>query len=317
MKSSLKRKFAFAALLPLMMAFAVNGYSQTTPNASNDNADEPLAMVVNNTSSHTGPVIAPPPSGGSSGGMSGDDPPGGDAVDKAFAIQAPTAERPYYYIKYDSNTMAANPGRLPSEQCLPMVDGVDNSDKIVIFNYVAERMGESVLQTKLLHRTLTALSKKGNTQFLLVDVVAYDKQGNGVYNESAAINIMGNTLGKNGANVPYDPNNPQMIVPPYGVVNMPDPDGSGMVRGFDFAAFVSATGKPIPAFVNPETGKVEGDLELLKAHLDAICKKIHITQLAVDKAKAEQVSVDAPANTVASGAAGNITASTTPGLDIP
>lgn len=200
------------------------------------------------------------------------------AAQNPFAAQEPTADRPYYYIRYDEKTKAANPKRSPTTVGLAhTVDGnvawdeaakgvlsdevikprpgetvpekepesMWHKDKIIVLNYLAENSRYSTMQTELLQNTIKRLAADSKKPFLLVDVVAYDKNGKGIYHAETAAALEHNTLGKNGEAIKVDPT--KDLIPPYGQIagtSFEKGKENRVVQLRDFA-LLNAAGTPV------------------------------------------------------------------------
>ena len=162
-----------------------------------------------------------------------------------FEAQAPTTDRPYYYIRYDEKTKAADPKRIPTEVALHKINGPSHDDKIIVMNYLAENSKYSTMQTELLQNTIKKLAAQSKKPFLLVDVVAYDKDGKGIYHAETAAALQSNSLGKDGQTLKVDPT--KDLIPPYGIIygESLEKDKQGRVQQLSDFALLNAAGTPV------------------------------------------------------------------------
>lgn len=160
--------------------------------------------------------------------------------DDPFMPEPPTAERPYYYIKYDETTKAANPERSPIELVIGIPRGGEAGQvyegKIVVLHCGNDSDKYSGYQKKLIMEVLEQLAPTSNLPILLVDVSIFSKDGKNLYvfDAVAYINLY-NHLGKNGERIELDPQEDVMI--PYGKVAVPKDvsgDLSHMAHFYDF-----------------------------------------------------------------------------------
>jgi len=101
------------------------------------------------------------------------------------------------------------------------------------------------MQTELLQNMLKKLAAQSKKPFLLVDVVAYDKNGRGIYHAETAATLEHNTLGENGTTIKVDP--VKDIIPPYGIIvgtSFEEGKKDQVVVHTDFA-LLSVAGTPV------------------------------------------------------------------------
>jgi len=90
--------------------------------------------------------------------------------------EAPTAERPYHYMRFDEQTKMTHPG------ADPITAMTLNGEKLVVVNFIDEKNpGSSEMQSQVLNQTLTALAPRSTSkELMLMDIVVRDAQGNDV-----------------------------------------------------------------------------------------------------------------------------------------
>lgn len=100
-----------------------------------------------------------------------------DYVEMGIPVpQAPTAERPYHYVRFDAKTKAQYPQGGPND-VLPL-----NGEKLVVLNFLDESNRFSAMQTQVLEQTLKALAPRSeHKELMLVDVAVRDAQGENLY----------------------------------------------------------------------------------------------------------------------------------------
>lgn len=203
------------------------------------------------------------------------------AAKSPFLAQAPTADRPYYYVRYDEKTKAANPERSPLQVGLHIIGEPFHGDKIIVVNYIAENSRFSTMQTQLLQTALKNLAAESKKPFLLVDVVAYDKNGKGIYHADTEVALQRNTLGKNNETIKLDPN--KDLIPPYGQIigtSFEKGKEDHVVHLMDFA------------LMNIAGHRVSSD-ELLRANADDIYDAIQVAVNGYNKRLAARTPVAA------------------------
>lgn len=107
--------------------------------------------------------------------------------------QAPTADRPYYYVKFDQATRDEYIGGPPEMSAA-------SGDRLVVINFIDEQNGDySTRQTELLENALSYLAPKSEAkELMLVDVIVRDQAGNMPYGTTYRAYYEENTLGPDG-----------------------------------------------------------------------------------------------------------------------
>lgn len=142
--------------------------------------------------------------------------------------QAPTASRPYYYVKFDQSTRdhyVAGPQEM----------GAANRDRLVVMNFIDEQnAGYSARQTELLQRALTALAPRSQAkELMLVDVIVRDGHGNMPYGSAYTSMYDHNTLGPDG-----QPKDDYTL--PYGIVRGEEITAGDGNTLYDFSLYADA-----------------------------------------------------------------------------
>ena len=110
------------------------------------------------------------------------------------AAQIPTAERPYHYMRFDSQTKAQYP------DAETITARLLNAEKLIVMNFIDEQNPQySQMQTQVLNQTLAALAPRSqDKELMLMDVVVRDAQGNMPYVVDYELYFKDNKLGTNG-----------------------------------------------------------------------------------------------------------------------
>jgi hypothetical protein len=161
--------------------------------------------------------------------------------DNPFMPEPPTAERPYYYIKYDETTKAVNPDARPDHLVTNLERGGEagkvNFGKNVVLHYGTEGDQYSDYQKALIIDAIKQLNEYTTVPFLLVDVVAYNKNGQDVYATQAyGLITANNHLGVDGEKIDIELGVDRVL--PYSKIAVPkDPSDSEsqLVHAYDFS----------------------------------------------------------------------------------
>lgn len=141
--------------------------------------------------------------------------------------QAPTADRPYHYVRFDQSIKGEYSGT-------PLMMNSARPDLLVVLNFIDEQNDYSERQTELLEGALTYLAPRSEAkELMLVDIVVRDGQGNRPYGNEYTNVYEANSLGPDGASLPE-------YTLPYGVIR-----GEELVAGqgntlYDFSIYANA-----------------------------------------------------------------------------
>lgn len=141
--------------------------------------------------------------------------------------QAPTADRPYHYVRFDQSVKGEYEGT-------PLMMNSARPDLLVVLNFIDEQNEYSQRQTELLEGALTYLAPRSTAkELMLVDIVVRDEQGNKPYGNEYTNVYEANSLGPDGAPIAE-------YTLPYGVVR-----GEELVAGkgntlYDFSIYANA-----------------------------------------------------------------------------
>lgn len=104
-------------------------------------------------------------------------------------IEEPTADRPYYLVTFDSETMREHPDWTPVS-----IEGL-HDDKLVVLNFIKEGDQFSDIQTQVLDETMTKVARRSVCKdLMLVNVHISDAVDNPIYAAAYAVYYEQNTL---------------------------------------------------------------------------------------------------------------------------